>query len=101
VTAETLLFRLMGKGRVQQTAMVEVAALPVEYPYRKSLLNLQDLVLQLLARRVGKTSAEVERRVRSLSTEQLGFLGEALLDFKSMGDLTTWFQNYLLLNHLS
>jgi hypothetical protein len=40
VTAETLLFRLMGKGKVQQTAMAKVAALPVEHPYRKSLLNL-------------------------------------------------------------
>jgi hypothetical protein len=40
VTKETLLFRLMGKGKVQQTAMAEVAALPVEHPYRKSLLNL-------------------------------------------------------------
>jgi Domain of unknown function (DUF4351) len=145
VTAETLLFRLMGKGRVQQAAMAEIAALPIEHPYRKSLLNLlvsyrmelaakqdaepeeqelvmqlsplyleqleaahldgerqgeqigklkgqQDLVLQLLARRVGKTSAEVERQVRSLSLEQLGSLGEALLDFQSTGDLLAWFQ---------
>jgi predicted transposase YdaD len=53
----------------------------------------QDLVLQLLARQVGKISGEVERQVRSLSSEQLGSLGEALLDFRSMGDLLTWLQN--------
>lgn len=35
-----MLFRLMGKGRVQQTAMAEVAALPVDHPYRTSLLDL-------------------------------------------------------------
>jgi hypothetical protein len=158
VTAETLLFRLMGKGRVQQTAMAEIADLPVEHPYRKSLLNLlvsyrmelaakqdaepeeqelvmqlsplyleqleaarldgerqgeqrgeqrgeqigerigklkgqQDLVLQLLARQVGNVSAEVERQVRSLSTEQIGSLGVALLDFENMGDLLTWLQS--------
>jgi Domain of unknown function (DUF4351) len=145
-TTETLLFRLMGKGRVQQTAMAEISDLPIEHPYRKSLLNLlvsyrmelaakqdaepeeqelvvqlsplyleqleavrldgerqgeqigklsgrQDLVLQLLARQVGKISGEAERQVRSLSSEQLGSLGEALLDFKSMGDLLTWLQN--------
>lgn len=145
-TAETLLFRLMGRGRVQQTAMAEIADLPIEHPYRKSLLNLlvsyrmelaakqdaepeeqelvmqlsplyleqleaarvdgerqgeqigklngrQDLVLQLLARQVGKISAEVERQVRSLSSEQLGSLGEAILDFRSLGDLLTWLQN--------
>ncbi len=146
VTAETLLFRLMGKGRVQQSAMAEVAALPVEHPYRKSLLNLlvsyrmelaakqdtetdeqelvmqlsplyleqleaarldgerqgeqigelngrQDLVLELLARRVGKISVEVERQVRSLSTDQIGSLGIALLDFESMGNLLAWLQS--------
>jgi Domain of unknown function (DUF4351) len=40
VTPETMLFRLMGKGRVQQTAMAEVAALPPDHPYRTSLLDL-------------------------------------------------------------
>lgn len=153
MTAQTLLFRLMGKGRVQQTAMAEVAALPTEHPYRKSLLNLlvsyrmelaakqnaepeeqelvmqlsplyleqleaarldgeqrgkqigeqigeqigklngqKDLVLHLLARQVGKISAEAERQVRSLSTDQIGFLGIALLDFENMGDLLAWLQ---------
>jgi hypothetical protein len=134
---------------VQQTAMAEVAALPVEHPYRQSLLDLlvsyrmelaakqdaepeeqelvmqlsplyleqleaarldgerqgeqlgeqignlkgrQDLVLKLLARRVGQISVTVERQVRSLSTEQLDFLGEALLDFEGMSDLLTWLQ---------
>jgi hypothetical protein len=161
VTTETLLFRLMGKGRVQQTAMAEVAALPVEYAYRQSLLELlvsyrmelaakqdaetdeqelvmqlsplyleqleaarldgerqgeqrgerigeqrgeqrgeqigklkgrQDLVLLQLSRQVRGMPVEVEYRVRSLSTEQLDLLGEALLDFESMSDLLKWLQ---------
>jgi Domain of unknown function (DUF4351) len=49
-------------------------------------------VLQLLARQVSKVLAEVERQVRSLSTEQIGSLGIALLDFESMGDLLAWLQ---------
>jgi Domain of unknown function (DUF4351) len=149
VTVETLLFRLMGKGGAQQAAMAEVTALPVEHPYRQSLLKLlvsyrmelaakqdaetdeqelvmqlsplyleqleaarldgerqgeqrgeqigelngrQNLVLKLLVRRVGKISVKVERQVRSLSTEQLDLLGEALLDFESMSNLLTWLQ---------
>jgi hypothetical protein len=157
VTAETLLFRLMGKGKVQQTAMAEVAALPVEHPYRKSLLNLlvsyrmellakqdaepdeqelvmqlsplyleqleaarldgerqgerrgvqigeqrgeqigklkgrQDLLLRQLNRQVRGIPVDVESRVRSLSTEQLDFLGEALLDFEGISDLLKWLQ---------
>ena len=37
---ETLWFRLMGKGKVQQTAMAEVAALPMNHPYRSNALDL-------------------------------------------------------------
>ena len=131
----------MGKGKVQQMAMAEVAALPVEHSYRKSLLNLlvsyrmelaakqdtepdeqelvmqlsplyleqleaahldgeqlgelngrRDLVLRQLDRQVRGMPVDVESRVRSLSTEQLDFLGEALLDFEGMSDLLTWLQ---------
>ena len=37
---ETLWFRLMGKGNVQQTAIAEVAALPINHPYRSNALDL-------------------------------------------------------------
>ena len=37
---ETLWFRLMGKGNVQQTAMAEIAALPINHPYRSNALDL-------------------------------------------------------------
>ena len=37
---ETLWFRLMGKGRVQQTAMAEIAALPTDHPDRSNALDL-------------------------------------------------------------
>jgi predicted transposase YdaD len=133
--------------------MAEIATLPIEYPYRKSLLNLlvsyrmelaakqnaepeeqelvmqlsplyleqleaarldgerqgkqigeqlgeqigelkgrQDLVLRQLNRQVREIPVEVKRQVRSFSIEQLGSLGEALLDFQSTGDLLAWLQ---------
>ncbi len=37
---ETLWFRLMGKGKVQQTAMSEISALPPNHPYRNNALDL-------------------------------------------------------------
>jgi hypothetical protein len=40
VIPETLWFRLMGKGTVQQAAMAEVAALPDGHPERDNTLNL-------------------------------------------------------------
>ena len=40
VIPETLWFRLMGKGSVQQNAMTEIAALPIHHPYRNNALDL-------------------------------------------------------------
>jgi hypothetical protein len=40
VIPETLWFRLMGNGAVQQAAMAEVAALPMGHPERENTLNL-------------------------------------------------------------
>ncbi len=50
----------------------------------------RNLILRLLTRRVGELSPEVREKVENLSLEQLENLGEALLDFNSMGDLQVW-----------
>ena len=127
----TLWFRLLGKGKVQQQAISEVAALPVDSPYRSDTLKLfgnlrvileaqqskktedQELIMQLsplylaeiqaaeergeqavimrqLKRRVGDLSVQFQERIKSLPVEKLENLGEALLEFTSMEDLTTW-----------
>lgn len=39
-TPETLWFRLLGKGKVQERAIAEVAALPINHPYRDNVLDL-------------------------------------------------------------
>ncbi len=39
-TPETLWFRLLGKGKVQERAIEEVAALPMNHPYRANVLDL-------------------------------------------------------------
>ena len=49
-----------------------------------------DLVLRLLKRRIGEIEANDETRINSLSEEQLEGLGEALLDFSSYDDLSSW-----------
>jgi predicted transposase YdaD len=48
------------------------------------------LTLRLLQRRFGPLPAEIEARLRALSLEQAESLAEALLDFTSLTDLTTW-----------
>ena len=51
------------------------------------------LVLRLLTRRFGTLSLELRSQIQQLSIEQLEELGEALLDFSSIRDLTDWLQN--------
>ncbi|MEL7244119.1 MAG: Rpn family recombination-promoting nuclease/putative transposase [Cyanobacteria bacterium J06573_2] len=48
------------------------------------------IILRLLNRKVGELPQQVRSRIETLSLEQLENLGEALLDFNSMGDLQVW-----------
>jgi hypothetical protein len=50
----------------------------------------RSLVLRLLARRVGTLPANVEAQVQALALPQLEALGEALLDFAGLDDLSEW-----------
>ncbi|WP_373544372.1 DUF4351 domain-containing protein [Chamaesiphon sp.] len=58
-TPETLWFRLMGKGTVQENAISEVANLPANSPYKGSAL---DLFLSLKLELESKQSIEPEER---------------------------------------
>ncbi|MBD2680929.1 DUF4351 domain-containing protein [Nostoc paludosum FACHB-159] len=51
----------------------------------------QNLILRLLNRRFGEIDARLIQQVQGLSIEQLENLGEALLDFTTVADLETWF----------
>ncbi len=50
------------------------------------------LVLRLLARRVGDLPEATIAQIQQLSIAQRESLGDALLDFSSFEDLTHWFQ---------
>ncbi|MBW4552751.1 MAG: DUF4351 domain-containing protein [Aphanocapsa sp. GSE-SYN-MK-11-07L] len=52
----------------------------------------RSLVLRLLARRLGPLPSDVEAQVEALALPQLEALGEALLDFAQLSDLTAWLQ---------
>jgi hypothetical protein len=49
-----------------------------------------DLVLRLLKRKVGPLSPRIEEQIQALEIEQVEALGEALLDFETIADLTIW-----------
>lgn len=50
------------------------------------------LVLRQLARRLGQITPLVRSQIQQLPIAQLEELGEALLDFSSVQDLTDWLQ---------
>ncbi|NEQ69907.1 MAG: Rpn family recombination-promoting nuclease/putative transposase [Symploca sp. SIO2D2] len=56
-------------------------------------LEGQTLVLKLLSRKVGKLSSKLESQIKALPLEKLEELAEALLDFSTLDDLSTWLQN--------
>jgi predicted transposase/invertase (TIGR01784 family) len=53
----------------------------------------RNLILKLLTRRLGKLPAEIIKQIEALSLEKLEALGEALLDFSALNDLTAWLQH--------
>jgi hypothetical protein len=55
----------------------------------------QALVLRLLTRRVGALPDDLRSQITTLSLEQLEALGEALLEFDSLGDLENWLETSL------
>jgi Domain of unknown function (DUF4351) len=83
-TPETLLLRLMGKGRVQQAAMTEVAALGADAPYRTGLLDLLASYRMELA---AKQNAEPEEQelIMQLSPLYLEQLATARQDGQQIG----------------
>jgi predicted transposase YdaD len=52
----------------------------------------RSLVLRQLTRRLGTLPTSVEAQVQALALPQLEALGEALLDFVQLSDLTAWLQ---------
>ncbi|NES83011.1 MAG: DUF4351 domain-containing protein [Moorea sp. SIO2B7] len=147
ITSETLLLRLLGRGKVQSNAITEVESLSENNPLKSIILeqlyNLQQnlfiqndvnaedrevimrlaplyqedraravqqgleqgreegreegrqeeglsFVLRLLNRRIGLISQSLEDKVRQLPLNTLEDLGEALLDFETEADLSTW-----------
>jgi flagellar biosynthesis/type III secretory pathway protein FliH len=52
-----------------------------------------ELVLKLIARRLGALSPANEKAIRKLSSDKIEALGEALLDFAATADLARWLRH--------
>jgi predicted DNA-binding ribbon-helix-helix protein len=59
-----------------------------------ALRQARALLLKQLARKVGSISARTSEQINALTIAQLETLGEALLDFESIANLTTWLDDH-------
>ena len=59
---------------------------------QRSMEREQSLILRLLKRKVGPINDRSLTEINTLSIEQLESLGEALLDFGSIDELTSWLE---------
>ncbi len=75
---------------VQQEEVMEIVTSWMETGIQKEAASM---VLRQLKRRCGSLTPELQERIQRFSVEQLEELGEALLDFTGLDDLTTWLQN--------
>lgn len=50
------------------------------------------LIMRQMVRRLGTIEPEIENRIRQLSVQQLENLGDTVLDFKNLSDITAWLQ---------
>ena len=76
-----------------EETMVLLSQVYVEWEERTEKREARSIVLRLLCRKVGELSITVQSQIDRLSVPQLEDLGEALLDFSSIEDLTTWLEN--------
>lgn len=50
------------------------------------------LIMRQMVRRLGTIEPEIENRIRQLSVQQLENLGDTVLDFTNLSDVTAWLQ---------
>ncbi|MDB9511226.1 DUF4351 domain-containing protein, partial [Kamptonema animale CS-326] len=51
-----------------------------------------NLIKRQLQRKLGELNQEIEARLSTLSSEQLSALAEAIFDFSSIADLSSWLE---------
>ncbi len=66
----------------------------IEQGRQEGLQRESELIVRLLKRKIGQLTPEIEAEVKKLEIEDLENLGEALLDFKQLEDLTAWLSNF-------
>jgi predicted transposase/invertase (TIGR01784 family) len=91
--ATTIIYKFPLMSRQEIAVMLGLVELQETRVYQEGLeVGARSLILKLLTRKLGNIPTGVRSQVEALSTSQLEALGEALLDFSEIADLTHWLQ---------
>jgi Uma2 family endonuclease len=82
----------LAQEQLQRSAETQ-ARIQAQQELAEEARSWRSLLLRQLTRKVGAIPDQSIDRINSLSTAQLEFLGEELLDFGSIDDLTAWLEN--------
>jgi predicted transposase/invertase (TIGR01784 family) len=86
-----IVYKFPSLGREEIERMLGLSELRETKVYREAMQEeAQSLIFRQLSRRVGTLPANVEAQVQALALPQLEALGEALLDFTGVDDLSNW-----------
>ena len=92
----TIVYKFPNLSREEIAKMLGLVDLQETRVYQEGLEDGEKaLILKLLQRKVGSLSPQTQQQVETLALEKLEALGEALLDFNSLDDLTSWLNNHI------
>lgn len=90
---QTLIDRVREDQPAQRDSIMEIVTSWMEEGMVKGRHEAtNDMVVRLLAHKVGRLNPDIEGRIGELPTPTLEALGLALLDFTSSDDLEKWLQ---------
>jgi Domain of unknown function (DUF4351) len=80
-------------GTLEETEREDIMQIVTSWMEQGIAEGERSLVLRQLTRRLGTLPMSAEAQVQALALPQLEALGEALLDFVQLSDLTEWLQS--------
>jgi hypothetical protein len=86
--------QLMRRELEEQLVQEAQARLQSQQELEQEIRSYRSLLLRQLTRKVGAIDDPYLAQIDQLSTQQTAALGEDLLDFRAIDDLTSWLKNH-------
>jgi len=74
----------------EQEGVMQITTSWMRYGLEQGLARERNLIIRLIKRKLGAIDVDIESRIMPLNIDDLERVGEALLDFSTVEDLTNW-----------